>query len=144
MEDELYHYGIKGMKWGVRRTPEQLGHAPKKKRSIKKTAKNAVDKTVRFANKHKNYKRTIVRKTATDEELKSRKERLQLETDVKRLEWESESEYKQMVHNYKNYVIGGIAVVSGQYFIGKVLNNKAMAAVLAPAAVGAILKKVNK
>lgn len=24
---ELYHYGVKGMKWGVRRTPEQLGHA---------------------------------------------------------------------------------------------------------------------
>ena len=27
--DELFHYGVKVMKWGVRRTPEQLGHSPK-------------------------------------------------------------------------------------------------------------------
>lgn len=27
---ELYHHGIKGQKWGVRRSPEQLGHRTKK------------------------------------------------------------------------------------------------------------------
>ena len=26
---ELYHYGVKGQKWGVRRTPEQLGRSTK-------------------------------------------------------------------------------------------------------------------
>ena len=25
-ENDIYHHGIKGMKWGVRRTAEQLGH----------------------------------------------------------------------------------------------------------------------
>lgn len=35
---EIYHYGVKGMKWGVRRSPEQLGHAPKG--TVAKTTKD--------------------------------------------------------------------------------------------------------
>lgn len=38
----LLHYGVKGMKWGVRRTPEQLGHKPKK--TVAKTDKPGIIK----------------------------------------------------------------------------------------------------
>lgn len=31
---ELKHYGVKGMKWGVRRTPEQLGNRKPKKKKV--------------------------------------------------------------------------------------------------------------
>lgn len=39
----LAHYGVKGMKWGVRRTPEQLGHRPKA--AVEKTEKAGIIKT---------------------------------------------------------------------------------------------------
>lgn len=38
MEQELYHHGIKGMKWGIRRTPAQLGHKIFKKTSSNKSS----------------------------------------------------------------------------------------------------------
>lgn len=39
MDEELYHYGVKGMKWGIRRTPQQLGR--KIEKLDKKNAKLA-------------------------------------------------------------------------------------------------------
>lgn len=38
MSTELKHYGIKGMRWGIRRTPEQLGHVRSSRGTEKKTA----------------------------------------------------------------------------------------------------------
>lgn len=38
IRNELYHYGVKGMKWGVRRTPEQLGHRKPAKQIVAKSS----------------------------------------------------------------------------------------------------------
>lgn len=41
---ELMHFGIKGMKWGVRRTPEQLGHPTSGKKNKAAIASNKLQK----------------------------------------------------------------------------------------------------
>lgn len=51
-KDFLEHYGIKGMKWGVRRSPEELGHrtSTKKKTSSLKQKVKKLKKKVKADN----------------------------------------------------------------------------------------------
>lgn len=110
--DELYHYGIKGMKWGIRRTPEQLGHRTKTSAKVASAAKSAGSAVVRGAKKAgsavatsvKNRRAAKKQKKAeerevertkklkkkkvsdmTDQELRDRIARLQLEQQYKQL-----------------------------------------------------------
>lgn len=52
MDNELIHYGVLGMKWGVRRTPAQLGHLTKKDNKwIKKNASKIMEKARKKSSK---------------------------------------------------------------------------------------------
>ena len=70
---ELIHHGVKGMKWGVRRTPEQLGRRPEgmkgsiRKKSPQTDAERAerikeIEKRVSAPTTDKAYKKTRVSK----------------------------------------------------------------------------------
>lgn len=75
-ETYIYHYGIKGMKWGVRRTPAQLGH--RKKRSLK-DAVNAIKKKTEAAAAAKEASKPKSVKDMSDDELRRVLNRLDME-----------------------------------------------------------------
>ena len=68
-DTELNHHGVKGMKWGVRRTPKQLGHKPA---ATKKKKSNIAAKKDEILKKLKNYKKTKDAEKAKKEAVKQK------------------------------------------------------------------------
>ena len=79
---ELYHHGILGMKWGIRRTPEQLGHRQEKREERKnrfvRSSGSRSSETLKKARKSDINK-------LSNQELKDYNERLNLEQNFARL-----------------------------------------------------------
>lgn len=91
-DDYLAHYGVLGMKWGVRRTAAQLGNRVRSKRA---QAKRKQSLAKARATREKNRKAAAKRqqlldkgllspKKMTDAELKAKIERLNLEKEFKK------------------------------------------------------------
>lgn len=63
----IYHHGIKGMHWGIRRTPEELGHPRREKRprydvsprKLKKNQKYMTDQELQRAINRVNNQRQV-------------------------------------------------------------------------------------
>ena len=102
-DNELFHHGIKGMKWGVRRTPAQLGHdtggvdlqKAKKKVEAANTIVNEsqnINKKVSSRKQRKIQKQQVQNaKAMTDQELRERVNRLNMEQQYARLSTEQMS-----------------------------------------------------
>ena len=123
-QDELYHYGIEGMKWGIRRTAAQLGHV------IKDKAKKGYQAVKKASDIHKATKRAeeaakIARQRAkianpkklTTEELNARIKRLQLEKTYKDLMKDTETAKRG-----KNFVMD-VLETSGKNLLTQVGNH---------------------
>lgn len=103
--NELYHYGVLGMKWGVRRSPSQLGHKIRIKR--KKKLSEPV---------HEDYKKAHSKKkvsSMSDAELRNRNNRLQMEKQYAQLT-KKKSRGKKIVSGIIA-TAGTIAAAEGAY-----------------------------
>lgn len=79
-DTSLLHYGILGMRWGIRRTPEELGHAPR--RTIGERIRNRItlSKEKRREQSLKKASKTAIDVSSmSDEDLNKVVNRLQLE-----------------------------------------------------------------
>lgn len=114
--DELYHHGIKGMKWGVRRTPAQLGHDTGKI-DLQKTKKK-VDAANTIVNETRNINNNVSKKQAkkaqkqkmaevksmSDKELRERVNRLNMEQQYMRMSAEQMNVGRANVNSVLNNV----------------------------------------
>lgn len=106
MTQELYHHGVKGQKWGVRRTRSQLGYPESKPRAKKEKSPRSAKK--KQAARLKAASERVKRQNAREEILRSptklykhRNEftRQEIDDAMRRFEWE------RRLNEFSNYEI---------------------------------------
>ena len=133
--DDLYHWGIKGMKWGIRRyqNPDGSLTAAGKKRYTNPDGSLTEKGKKKFGNSVKSDAETPKRKTAkdmTDEELDKAINRARKEDEYNRLRPEPKAEtknenYKKLMTKVVNEMIVPAVIQSGRNALQKALDKQA-------------------
>lgn len=114
MENELYHFGIKGMRWGVRRyqNPDgSLTNAGRKRLKKGQTSNKKTDSSNKSSTKSSSTK-TV--KDMSDDELRQAINRLQLEQQYKNLSPKNVSKGKKFVDTVTNDVLKPATIDMGK------------------------------
>lgn len=128
MNDELYHHGILGMRWGIRRTKSQLGY---KTGNGKKRQGDDSDAEAKAASSGKSggSKKSVT--NMTDDELRNHINRLQMERQYLDLEKQISAYTPQQVSRGKKFmksmekdVITPALKDAGKNLLTKFLNKK--------------------
>ena len=126
---ELAHHGVKGQKWGVRRTAAQLGNKASKSTSNKK---NDLDERKRDDMRRASHNRRLL----SEKEIRSRIERIKLEKQLKDLTNSEINRVRKIVsevfESTGKTVLKGAALYSVKAIMTKEFNLKDAAGYLAP------------
>lgn len=121
---ELYHHGIKGMKWGVRRTPQQLGYRSTSVRSaLARRSNDKVDKGFKEwkdnTNKRDNAIELGKKSTSAKRAYESNKSDKKLKSDYK----QAKKDYKKALKENTTYRKGVVKQEVGRDAARKYLSD---------------------
>lgn len=124
MDNELYHHGVKGMKWGVRKTPVRSSGGDTRKRksnTLSLFKKKKTTRKVSSANSSPAQTKSI--KDMSDDELRKRIERVRLEQQYQQLNPKTVSRGQRIAKRVMNNVIVPAAEDVGKQVVKSIMVN---------------------
>ena len=124
MDDELYHHGVKGMKWGVRKTPVRSSSGNTRKRKSNTLSLFKKKKTTHNASVAKSSPaQTKSVKDMSDDELRRKIERVRLEQQYQQLNPKTVSRGQRIAKRVMNNIIVPAAEDVGKQVVKSIMVN---------------------